>query len=318
MIFMGSDPIALPLLRWLANDEESGIDIVAVYTQPDRPRGRGKKVVPNEIKTWALEQGIEVRQPEKMRKSDRLDIEADGIDAILVMAFGHMLSSKLIATPSKGIWNLHTSLLPKYRGASPVQCAVASGDEETGVSLMEMVLQMDAGAVLDVERVSIGRIDTALDIDARLAEASVPLLQRNIGAILEGSARPSPQDADAASYVRKLEKGDGVLDFRMPARVVAKRVNGLFPWPGTRFTIGESIIKIGLADWDEREEQVAPGTVIGLGDGAIEVACGEGVLRLLRLQRPGGKMMDAVAFANGFEIPAGTILKSIEMPELVT
>jgi len=248
VIFMGSDPIALPLLRWLAT-EDSGVEIVAVYTQPDRPRGRGKKVVANEIKTWALELGIVVRQPERMTKADRSQIESDQVDTILVMAFGHMLSSRLIATPPMGVWNFHTSLLPRYRGASPIQCAVANGDEKTGVSLMAMVREMDAGPVLDVEEVKIEKMDTALDVESRLASVCAPLLQRNLAAILTGAAKPRAQDSARASYVRKLGKDDGVLDFRMLAWVVAKRINGLFPWPGARFSVDDMVIKVGLAGW---------------------------------------------------------------------
>ena len=139
MIFMGSDPIALPALGSIVNGRCGEIELLAIYTQPDRPRGRGKKVVPNEIKVWATERGITVRQPEKMSKAVRLEIEAMGVDSILVMAYGHLLSQALIDTPRFGIWNLHTSILPNYRGASPIQCAVAQGDEETGDWLLASI-----------------------------------------------------------------------------------------------------------------------------------------------------------------------------------
>lgn len=317
IVFMGSDPIAMPSLRALLSGQCGTIEIAAVYTQPDRARGRGKKVLANEIKQWALSQGIEVRQPEKMGKADRLEIEAMELDAILVMAYGHMLSSKLIETPRRSIWNLHTSLLPKYRGASPIQCAVASGDTETGVSLMRIAREMDAGPVLDQERVTIGRLDTALDVEQRLAEACVPLLKRSFSAILSGEAEPVAQDSSQASYVRKLGKNDGDLDFRVPAAVLSKRVNGLFPWPSVRFCYKGNPIKVGLADCEEIESESAAGTVVGVSKDGLHIACGEGVVVFKRLQRVGGRMLDADALLRGFPIEVGTLLESANMPPLV-
>ena len=317
LIFMGADAIALPALEAIAAGRCGAVEIVAVFTQPDRPRGRGKKVVPNEIKLWAIDKGIEVRQPEKLRKADRLEIEAMGIDAILVMAYGHMLSQALIDTPRCGILNLHTSLLPRYRGASPIQCATASGDEETGVSLMQMVREMDAGPVIDVEKVGIGRTDRALEVEGRLSEACVPLLERNLNRVLLGEAVACEQDGTSASFVRKLGKEDGGLDFRSPAWLVAKRVNGLFPWPGTRFVLGDVSIKLGRADWSEEAAGAEPGTVLGAGASGVRVACGEGVVIFLELQRPGGKMLAAGEFCRGFEIERGMVIASEEMKELV-
>ena len=318
IVFMGSDPIALPMLEALYSGWRGQVEISAVYTQPDRPRGRGKKIAANEIKLWAMGKGIPVFQPERMRKRDRLDIEAMNVDAILVMAFGHMLSQALIDTPKQGTWNLHTSLLPKYRGASPIQCAIASGDEETGVSLMQVVLEMDAGPVLDAERVGINRLDTALEVDAALARACGPLVERNLTAILNGSAVAKPQDPSRASHVRKLAKQDGTLDFTESAEILARRINGLFPWPGARFDWNDSTIKLGLADYDQASrEGTAPGEALGIEERGFAIACGSGVLFLKRMQRPGGKMLDAEAFARGFEIPKGARLESKPMTQLV-
>ncbi|WP_309025956.1 methionyl-tRNA formyltransferase [Pelagicoccus enzymogenes] len=318
MIFMGSDPIALPGLEAIVAGRCGDIELVAVYTQPDRPRGRGKKVVPNEIKTWALEHGLPVCQPEKMGKVERLEIEAMQVDSILVMAYGHLLSQKLIDTPRLGIWNLHTSLLPKYRGASPIQCAVASGDSETGVSLMKLVREMDAGPVLDVERVCIGEEDTALDVEARLAAACTPLLERGLPLVHAEKAKVVEQDASQVSFVRKLVKEDGELDFKAPASVLARRINGLFPWPATRARLGDVSIKLGLAVAEAQSFVGEPGTVIGVEAGGLRIACGDGSLLLKKLQRPGGKMLDATDFARGFELPKNAMFESREMSELVT
>lgn len=318
MIFMGSDPIALPALESVIAGRCGEIELLAVYTQPDRPRGRGKKVVPNAIKLWALEQGLPVRQPEKLGKAERLEIEALNLDSILVMAYGHMLSQKLIDTPRLGIWNLHTSILPKYRGASPIQCAVANGDSETGVSLMKLVREMDAGPVLDVERVSIGNEDTALDVEARLAAGCSPLLERGLPVVHAGGVETIEQDSRAASYVRKLTKEDGELDFRASASIVARRINWLFPWPGTRAVLGDAVIKLGLARADDAPVAALPGTVLEVGQEGLRVACGVGSVLLKRLQRPGGKMLDAADFARGFEVPERAVFESKAMTELVS
>lgn len=316
--FMGSDPIALPALEAIAAGNCGPIELVAVYTQPDRARGRGKKVAPNAIKAWAVQRGIEARQPERMKRDQRLEIAAMELDAILVMAFGHLLSQKLIDTPRLGIWNLHTSLLPKYRGASPIQCAVASGETETGVSLMRLVREMDAGPVLDAERVGIEALDTAVEVEAKLSAACVPLLERNVPKILAGEARPVPQDAAAASYVRKLGKDDGQLDFGVSATELACRINGLHPWPGARFEWEGVAVKVGLAAVAAEPAAGRPGEILGCDAQGLGVACGEGAVLLKRLQRPGGKMMAAADFCRGFPLEPGRVIESRPMPKLVS
>ncbi|MCH6255938.1 methionyl-tRNA formyltransferase [Puniceicoccaceae bacterium K14] len=318
LVFMGSDPIALPALNAILSGEcGGGVKLVAVYTQLDRARGRGKKVLPNEIKQWALEKGIEVRQPDKIGKAERLEMEALQADACLVMAYGHILSQKFIDTPLYGTWNLHTSLLPAFRGASPIQNAVIAGGNETGVSLMRLVRQMDAGPILDVEKVSIERLDTALAVEHKLSLACVPLVKRCLSGIFLGEAETVPQDEEAATYVRKLGKDDGVLNFAVEAKVLAKRINGLYPWPSARFTFQKNVIKVGLADYEETDTNLAPGTAIGLENGGLRVACSQGIVSLLKLQRAGGKMLDADAFLRGFEFPEGAVLESRSMPQLV-
>lgn len=318
-VFMGSDAIALPMLEWLAGEGARQARLVAVYTQPDRPAGRGRRVRPNAIKAWALARGLPVSQPEKLREAELAPFKALRPDVALVMAYGHILRPEFIDAPRLGALNFHASLLPAYRGASPIQAAIASGERETGVSLMRMAPALDAGPVADAERVAIAPQDTATEVEAKLAQACVPLLARNLPALAEGRLVFHEQDAAAATYCRRLEKSDGVLDFGRPAGELAARVNGLMPWPGTAVTINGAVVKLGLADClPEEHPGVAPGTVLRADTGGLQVATGRGTLRVLRMQRPGGKMQPAADFLRGFPLAAGTVLPSRPMPPLVS
>jgi methionyl-tRNA formyltransferase len=324
LVFMGSDTIALPALEWLSRSTCSGQDgggvgqVVAVFTQPDRAVGRGQKVQPNAIKLWAESRGLPVHQPEKFDGAARQQLAGYSPDLTLVMAYGHILKQDVIDTPRLGTLNLHTSILPKYRGASPIQTATACGDRETGVTLMKMVLQLDAGPVAEVERVPIAPLDTATEVEAKLAQACVPLLARCLPAIAAGNQTFTPQDAAQATFCRRLEKADGVLDFTAPAAALAARINGLNPWPGCSIEINGQPVKLGLAEAcagaDMRPEA---GTVAGHDAEGLLVATGQGVLRLRRLQRPGGKMLPAGEFLRGFPVAPGTVLASRPMPPLV-
>ena len=324
LVFLGSDPIALPLLDWLAGSGRGVGEVGAVFTQPDRPVGRGQKVQPNAIKLWAQEHGLPVLQPEKLTDEVRGQLAAMQMDVGLVMAYGHILRDDFLGTPRLGMLNLHTSLLPKYRGASPIQAAIASGERETGVTLMRIVKKLDAGPIADVERVTIASFDTALELEAKLARASAGLVARGLPRLADGTLEFTPQDDAAATYCRKLEKNDGALDFTAPASVLAARVNGLFPWPGCAVEINGQLVKLGLADVafasdaDGRQTGRSPGEVVGADADGLLVATGEDILRLHRLQRPGGRMLAAAEFLRGFPIAAGTRLPSQPMTILVT
>ena len=315
-VFLGSDPIALPLLDWLAGEGSHLAQVVAVFTQPDRPAGRGQTISANAIKTWAVARGLPVHQPEKMADDERAQLAAYEPDAALVMAYGHILRDEFIATPRLGTLNLHTSLLPKYRGASPIQTAIANGERETGVTLMRIVRELDAGPVADVERVAVGPLETAREIEAKLAAACPPLLARTLPRLREGFLTFVPQDVSAATFCRRLEKADGTLDFAQPAAVLAARINGLFPWPTCVVSLLGQDIKLGLAD--SLPGVGAAGTVLGADAAGLLVATGDGVLRMRRLQRPGGKMLSGAEFLRGFAVPAGTVVMSRPMPPLVS
>jgi len=316
IVFFGSDPIALPLLEWLAGEGASVGRVTAVFTQPDRPVGRGQKITANGIKTWALSRDLPVYQPEKLTEDVRLQLSAMSADVGLIMAYGHILKQAFIDTPRLGTLNLHTSLLPKYRGASPIQTAVANGERETGVSLMRIVKQLDAGPVADAGRVTIGSHDTALEVETKLAAACVPLLARALPKLAAGELVFAEQNHAAATFCRKLVKEDGVLDFNESASALAARINGLFPWPACSVEIAGQSVKIGLADVGDGSG--APGEVLGADDQGLRVATGAGVVRFLRMQRPGGKMLSTGEFLRGFAITPGTRLAARPMPGLIT
>ncbi|MBW8782815.1 MAG: methionyl-tRNA formyltransferase [Verrucomicrobia bacterium] len=328
IVFLGSDPIALPLLEWLADGGQALGRVTAVFTQPDRPVGRGQKVVANGIKTWAIARGLPVYQPEKLTEDVRGQLAALSPDVALVMAYGHILRQDFIDTPRLGTLNLHASLLPKYRGASPIQTAIANGESETGVSLMRIVRQLDAGPVADAERVPIASLDTALDIEGKLAVACVPLLARTLPRLAAGQLAFVEQDPASATFCRRLVKDDGRLDFSASAAALAARINGLFPWPACSVEIAGQPVKIGLADAPTEDtghvigdqpsgREVPAGTVLGADSEGLRVATGHGVLRLLRLQRPGGRLLAAGEFLRGFPIAAGTRLPSFPLAPLV-
>jgi len=316
LVFFGSDAIALPLLDWL--DSSAGrahAEVVGVFTQPDRPVGRGQKITANAIKLWAVERNLPVFQPEKITDDVRAQLAALAPDVSLVMAYGHILRDAFIATPRFGTLNLHTSLLPKYRGASPIQTAVACGERETGVTLMRIVRELDAGPIADVERVAITLVDTALDVEAKLSAACVPLVARALPA-LGSTLEFREQEHTAATFCRRLDKSDGGLDFAATASTLAARINGLFPWPTCACELGGQIVKIGLADALPGSSTGAPGTVAGADDHGLLVTTGSGLLCLRRLQRPGGKMLAAAEFLRGFPVAVGTVIASQPMQPL--
>lgn len=315
LVFLGSDAIALPLLEWLVDGGSAIAQVVAVFTKPDRAVGRGQKVAPNAIKQWALGRGLPVLQPEKLTPETIAELANLKADVALVMAYGHILRDEFISTPRLGTLNLHTSLLPKYRGASPIQTAIANGDRETGVTLMRIVRQLDAGPLADAERVAIGSLDTAADVEAKLSTACVPLVARSLPRLRDGALGFTVQDSGATTYCRKLAKPDGQLDFIAPASALAARINGLFPWPTCSVQIGDVPVKLGLADALDGAGE--PGVVIGSDPEGLLVGTGTGQLRIRRLQRPGGRMLPAADFLRGFAVARGTVLVSQPMAALV-
>ena len=318
LVFMGSDPLALPLLNWLAGEGSSVATIIAVVTGPDKPAGRGKAVKPNAVGAWASGRPFETLKPEAPDSGTVSLLSALRPDLSLVVAYGHLLRDNLISVPRLGTLNLHASLLPRHRGASPIQAAIAAGEPRTGMTLMRIVRELDAGPVADVEPVDILPLDTSAEVEAKLAACSVPLLARALPRLAWGELGFRGQDAALASYCRRLGRADGVLDFALPASVLAARVNALHPWPGVTVDMAGAPVRLGLADSVTGTIPAAPGTVVDSDSEGLLVATGSGVLRLLRLQRPGGRMLGAPEFLRGFPVAPGTQLPSKPMPALLS
>ena len=317
VVFFGSDAIALPSLDFLHGEGSSSCELIGVMTQPDRPSGRGRKLRSNPVKVWASERGIPVREPEKPSKVEVVWLQEQGVELALVMAYGHILSQDLLNAPVRGTFNLHGSLLPAYRGASPAETALAEGETKTGVTLMRVVSRMDAGPVVDQEVVVIVEGDDGSTLREKLAEACVPLLRRNFGDLLCGEATEEPQEEARATYCRKLCKEDGALDFRVPAAVLARRVNAFRGWPGSYFVMRGVSIKVGDAKVLEPGEVAGVGEVILLESGGVAVGTSSGTLSLLELQRPGGRMIPAGDFLRGFPFEAGEQISSLNLTDLL-
>ncbi len=301
IVFFGSDAICLPALDYLLGEAAGHCTLRAVVSQPDRPQGRGKKLQPNPVAAWATAHGVELLQPEKPGAELAEWLVAESTAVALVMAYGHFLPKSLREAPRYGMLNFHGSILPKYRGASPVETAIAMGEPETGVCLMEIVREMDAGAVADVEKVRIENSDTGPDVRGKVGEAVVPLLRRNLDVVLSGSLQFEPQDTASATFCRKIRKEDGAIDFNLPARCIYDRLRAFTPWPGGYFDHGDVRIKVGLTTVDPAPVDAAPGTVLSV-EPALRVATSDGCVCFHELQRPGGRMLPVADFLRGYPV----------------
>ena len=310
--FFGSDEIALPFLGGL---REGGVEVSAALTQPDRRSGRGRNLNPNPIKQWAIESGIPCRDPQKPSSEETEWLKSLEIELIIVMAYGHILQQDLLEAASLGCFNLHASLLPAYRGASPIETALASGERETGVTLMRIVPRMDAGPIIDADRVLITGDDTGSTLREKIGLSCVPLIGRNLDSLLAGRSVEKPQDETEVTYCRKLTKADGLMDFRVPAQLLVHRIQAFRSWPGVSFPFGEIRIRAGKSSVGDLA--LLPGEVARDREGNLSIGTGQGALVVHELQKPGGKMLPAEDFLRGFVIPNGTILESEFMPDLL-
>ena len=321
IVYFGSDSICLPSLDWLSTKGSERWDLLAVVSQPDRKQGRGQKLKANPVAEYAKERGIQLFQPEKPGKDLVQFLEEHEVDVSFVMAYGHFLGRAIREASRLGMVNFHGSILPKYRGASPVETAIACGETETGVSLMQIDREMDAGAVADMEVVSIEKEDDALSVRMKIGEATIPILERSMEDLLNNELAFKKQDEEFISHCRKLTKEDGLIDFELSAEEIYNRWRAFKTWPNSFCFHGENRIKVGQMEICEsalsaNELSLTCGSVI-LEKDSLKVVTSNGLISLLELQKAGGKMLKVSDFLRGYAMKSGDCLKGQKSAPLV-
>jgi len=305
LAFLGTPDFAVAALAALL---EAGHEIACVYSQPPAPRGRGHALQPSPVHAFALERGLSVRTPASMKTPGEIAaFRALDLDAAVVVAFGQILLAEVLEAPRLGCFNAHASLLPRWRGAAPIQRAIMAGDSVTGVQIMRMTEGLDEGPVLATETVRIGPLDTAGTLHDRLAQAGARLLPPALAAIEAGTAIETPQAAEGLTYARKIKPAEARIDWSRPANEVDCHIRGLSPFPGAWFEATTEKGPVRVKALLSRVEDGAGAPGVALDDGLL-IACGQGAVRLLRAQREGRGVQEAEEFLRGFPVPAGTKL----------
>jgi methionyl-tRNA formyltransferase len=306
LVFLGSPAFAVPTLDRLV---ESGARVLEVVTQPDRPRGRGQQPAAPPVKEAALRLGLPVYQPERVRRPEAVErLRALAPDAMVVVGYGQIIPQAIIDIPPFGILNVHASLLPKYRGAAPVQWAIANGETRTGVTTMQIDAGLDTGDMLQTAETDIGPAETAVELGARLALMGADLLARTLAGLESRSIAARKQDPALATYAPLLKKEDGRIDWSLPAEAIHNRVRGFQPWPGAYTAFRGGALRI----W--RSRPAAASCLAGLTAGRLAsigplvVSCGSGALELIEVQLEGRRRMSAADFANGHRLSENDLL----------
>ena len=301
LAFMGTPEFAVPSLAELI---ASGHEIVAVYSQPPRPKGRGQKLTPSPVHAFAESMGLPVFTPESMKSAEAIaTFQSLELDAACVVAYGQILKTEVLEAPTLGCFNLHGSLLPRWRGAAPIQRAIMAGDTQTGVQIMRMSEGLDEGAILLSEIMDIHIDDTAAGLSERMSHVGAALWSRALAAIERGGATETPQVGEP-TYARKITPAEARIDWSRPAAEVDAHIRGLSPFPGAWFA-GPDGARIKALMSAVAEGGGAPGTIL---DEALTVACGDGAIRLVRVQREGKAAQTADEMLRGHPLPAGTVL----------
>ncbi|MGY0612744.1 MULTISPECIES: methionyl-tRNA formyltransferase [unclassified Luteimonas] len=296
IVFAGTPEFAVASLRAACTKAE----VVAVYTQPDRPAGRGRGLQASPVKLEALARGIPVLQPESLKTQVARDaLRALRPDLMVVVAYGLLLPQKILDIPEDGCWNVHASLLPRWRGAAPIQRAIEAGDAQTGVCLMKMEKGLDTGPVLLSQSLAIGAEETGGQLHDRLAELGAQVLADGLGLLRAGIRPvPRPQPEQGVTYAHKLDKAEAKLDWSQPADALARKVRAFSPWPVAEATLAGERVRIHAAVAVDAPAGAPPGAVLAAGRDGIDVACGTGALRIRTLQRDGGKAIAAADYLN--------------------
>ena len=300
IVFAGTPEFAVPALRAGAARGE----VVAVYTQPDRPAGRGRQLQMSPVKQAALELGLPVQQPLNFKSDEALDmLRSHAADLMVVVAYGLILPQAVLDTPRLGCWNVHASLLPRWRGAAPIQRAIASGDTVSGVCLMQMEKGLDTGPVLLQLKTPIGPKETGGSLHDRLSQLGAEVLRDGLalaraGMTLQAEAQPK----DGVTYARKIEKSEAKLDWTLAAKSLADKVRAFNPWPVAETELQGERLRVYQAIGLDHNSGKPPGTVLAAGKDGIDVACGQGALRLLAVQRDGGRVQSAAEYLNAWPL----------------
>ena len=316
VVFAGTPPFARIAAQSL---HAAGFVIPLVLTQPDRPAGRGLKLQPSAVKQFALAHGIEVIQPRSLRLDGKypddavaaqLAIDAAGADAMVVAAYGLILPQWVLDRFRLGCLNIHASLLPRWRGAAPIHRAIEAGDQETGVTIMQMDAGLDTGDMLLSERLPIGSHDSTATLHDRLAAAGGRLIVSALQCAAAAQLRPARQPVEGVTYAHKVDKAEATIDWNQPAAVLERKIRAFDPAPGASSLLGAESLKVWQANTvsEGAPAGVAPGTVLAVDDAAVMVVCGQGVLGLTELQRPGGKRLGVADFRRGFALAPGMVL----------
>src|SRR5215204_2747685 len=303
LVFMGTPEFAATILAGLI---DAGHRIRAVYTQPPRPAGRGHREQQSPVQALAERHGLALRHPASLRSPEaQAEFAAIPADAAVVAAYGLLLPKPVLEAPHLGCLNVHASLLPRWRGAAPIQRALLAGDPETGITIMQMGEGLDTGPILLQEAIPIGPKETAGELGERLAALGTRMTIEALDGVAGGRLASRPQPGEGATYASKLRRDEAWVDWRRPAAALERQVRAFDPWPGAYFLGRGERIRVLAADAEPLAAAAEPGTVL---DERLGMACGEGVLRPLRLQRPGRAPLDAAEFLRGFALPPGTVL----------
>lgn len=307
ILFMGTPDFAAVTLKAMIN---AGLNIAGVVSQPDRPKGRGHRMVPTEVKAAALEAGLNVYQPEKIKNGELQEVlDALKPDVIVVVAYGKILPDYIIDYPRYGCVNVHASLLPKYRGAAPIQWAIVNGEKTTGVTTMKMDSGLDTGDMLLKEETEIGEYETAEELFDRLAKIGGKLLVKTLEGLENGSITPVAQEHEKHTYAPMISKETGIIDWTKSAREISKLICGMNSWPLASTKYKGGVLKIAAAKVCNDTSDKAPGTILALEKGrGLKISCGEGTLYIETAQFPNSKKMNVEDYARGHEVEIGTVL----------